>query len=281
VLQGKGFRVALVTDGRMSGASGKVPAAIHASPEALAALVAQLAPRDAIGIDTEFLRERTYRADLCLLQLTTPGGPVCVDPIALPDLGSLAATLAVMVAVLASCTPAAPAAHPDSSAPAQQAAGAQRIDPAPPAADTAAVITWFQRRVSAIRRDTMHMERVEQPISLGAGSAGLLTAWRAGPVWRRVRVEGEGTGFRSVDDYWLSDGVLLGARLEVTRPGRKPEVDEVWFRDRQFYRWTDADGRHLGAEARSTQFQVRMMRARFDSLLARLSALDAVRTGTR
>ena len=36
VLQGRGFRVALVTDGRMSGASGKVPAAIHVSPEALA-----------------------------------------------------------------------------------------------------------------------------------------------------------------------------------------------------------------------------------------------------
>ncbi|MDP3193030.1 phosphogluconate dehydratase, partial [Rhodoferax sp.] len=36
VLQGKGYRVALVTDGRMSGASGKVPAAIHVSPEAAA-----------------------------------------------------------------------------------------------------------------------------------------------------------------------------------------------------------------------------------------------------
>lgn len=36
VLQDKGFKVALVTDGRMSGASGKVPAAIHVSPEALA-----------------------------------------------------------------------------------------------------------------------------------------------------------------------------------------------------------------------------------------------------
>ena len=35
VLQDKGFRIALVTDGRMSGASGKVPAAIHCSPEAL------------------------------------------------------------------------------------------------------------------------------------------------------------------------------------------------------------------------------------------------------
>ena len=35
VLQGRGFKVALITDGRMSGASGKVPAAIHVSPEAL------------------------------------------------------------------------------------------------------------------------------------------------------------------------------------------------------------------------------------------------------
>jgi phosphogluconate dehydratase len=34
-LQDRGFKVALVTDGRMSGASGKVPAAIHLSPEAL------------------------------------------------------------------------------------------------------------------------------------------------------------------------------------------------------------------------------------------------------
>ena len=35
LLQDKGFKVALVTDGRMSGASGKVPAAIHISPEAM------------------------------------------------------------------------------------------------------------------------------------------------------------------------------------------------------------------------------------------------------
>jgi phosphogluconate dehydratase len=34
VLQSRGYRVALVTDGRMSGASGKVPAAIHLTPEA-------------------------------------------------------------------------------------------------------------------------------------------------------------------------------------------------------------------------------------------------------
>jgi phosphogluconate dehydratase len=35
VLQDRGHKVALITDGRMSGASGKVPAAIHVSPEAL------------------------------------------------------------------------------------------------------------------------------------------------------------------------------------------------------------------------------------------------------
>ena len=34
VLQDKGFKVAFVTDGRMSGASGKIPSAIHVSPEA-------------------------------------------------------------------------------------------------------------------------------------------------------------------------------------------------------------------------------------------------------
>ena len=54
VLQGKGFRVALLTDGRMSGASGKVPAAIHASPEALAGgPLARLRNGDLIRLDAE------------------------------------------------------------------------------------------------------------------------------------------------------------------------------------------------------------------------------------
>jgi phosphogluconate dehydratase len=52
VLQGKGFRVALVTDGRMSGASGKVPAAIHVSPEALAGgPLARLRDGDIVRVD--------------------------------------------------------------------------------------------------------------------------------------------------------------------------------------------------------------------------------------
>jgi phosphogluconate dehydratase len=54
VLQGKGFRVALVTDGRMSGASGKVPAAIHVSPEALAGgPLARVQDGDLIRLDAE------------------------------------------------------------------------------------------------------------------------------------------------------------------------------------------------------------------------------------
>ncbi|MBG6071054.1 MULTISPECIES: phosphogluconate dehydratase [unclassified Polaromonas] len=52
VLQGKGFRVALVTDGRMSGASGKVPAAIHVSPEAAAGgPLAKVIDGDVIRVD--------------------------------------------------------------------------------------------------------------------------------------------------------------------------------------------------------------------------------------
>ncbi|RYY96710.1 MAG: phosphogluconate dehydratase, partial [Comamonadaceae bacterium] len=52
VLQGKGFRVALVTDGRMSGASGKVPAAIHVSPEAAGGgPLAKLRDGDVVRLD--------------------------------------------------------------------------------------------------------------------------------------------------------------------------------------------------------------------------------------
>jgi len=52
VLQGRGFKVALVTDGRMSGASGKVPAAIHVSPEAAAGgPLAKVLDGDIIRVD--------------------------------------------------------------------------------------------------------------------------------------------------------------------------------------------------------------------------------------
>lgn len=52
VLQQRGFKVALVTDGRMSGASGKVPAAIHVTPEALdGGLLAKVQDGDLIRVD--------------------------------------------------------------------------------------------------------------------------------------------------------------------------------------------------------------------------------------
>ncbi len=52
VLQGRGRKVALVTDGRMSGASGKVPAAIHLTPEALdGGPIARIRDGDPIRLD--------------------------------------------------------------------------------------------------------------------------------------------------------------------------------------------------------------------------------------
>jgi len=52
ILQSQGYKVALVTDGRMSGASGKVPAAIHLSPEAAkGGIIAKLQTGDIIELD--------------------------------------------------------------------------------------------------------------------------------------------------------------------------------------------------------------------------------------
>ncbi|WP_341926509.1 phosphogluconate dehydratase [Nocardioides psychrotolerans] len=69
VLQDRGQKVAIVTDGRMSGASGKVPAAIHVTPEAALGgplakvrdgdLVTVDAERGLLGIDVPDLHERT------------------------------------------------------------------------------------------------------------------------------------------------------------------------------------------------------------------------------
>jgi phosphogluconate dehydratase len=54
VLQGQGRKVALVTDGRMSGASGRVPAAIHVTPEAVdEGPIARIRAGDIIRLDAE------------------------------------------------------------------------------------------------------------------------------------------------------------------------------------------------------------------------------------
>lgn len=56
-------------------------------------LAASLGNSPALGLDTEFLRERTYRAQLCLVQLAGGDEAACVDPLAIPDLAPLAPLL--------------------------------------------------------------------------------------------------------------------------------------------------------------------------------------------
>jgi phosphogluconate dehydratase len=77
VLQDKGFKVALVTDGRMSGASGKVPAAIHLSPEALAdGPIARVMDGDMITLDCE----------RGVLEVEVDAATFAARPVAHPDL---------------------------------------------------------------------------------------------------------------------------------------------------------------------------------------------------
>ena len=73
VLQDRGQRVAIVTDGRMSGASGKVPAAIHVTPEAaLGGPLSRVRHGDVITIDPE--RGRLDIEDAFALQHRAPTG---------------------------------------------------------------------------------------------------------------------------------------------------------------------------------------------------------------
>jgi phosphogluconate dehydratase len=75
VLQDKGFKVALVTDGRMSGASGKVPAAIHLSPEAVnGGLISKVQNGDMITLDcdTQTLTLEVSDAELAARTAPTP-----------------------------------------------------------------------------------------------------------------------------------------------------------------------------------------------------------------
>src|SRR3954451_7161741 len=60
---------------------------------ALDELAAELQTGALIGLDTEFLRERTYRAELCLVQLSSHSDAWCIDPLALNDLSPLAGIL--------------------------------------------------------------------------------------------------------------------------------------------------------------------------------------------
>ena len=77
VLQDRGLKVALVTDGRMSGASGKVPAAIHLSPEALdGGPIARLRDGDRVRLDAPAGR----------LEVLVPAEEWAARPLAAADL---------------------------------------------------------------------------------------------------------------------------------------------------------------------------------------------------
>src|ERR1700728_5261097 len=66
---------------------------IIGDPDSLLQLCGELAQQRVIGLDTEFMRERTYFARLCLLQLSHATRSVCVDTLALRDLSPLSATM--------------------------------------------------------------------------------------------------------------------------------------------------------------------------------------------
>ncbi|WP_305907712.1 ribonuclease D [Methylomarinum sp. Ch1-1] len=57
--------------------------------EKLDALCQQILQEPWIALDTEFLREKTYYPQFCLLQIATPEWVACIDPLALPDLDKL------------------------------------------------------------------------------------------------------------------------------------------------------------------------------------------------
>ncbi len=136
--------------------------------------------------------------------------------------------------------------------------------------DTAATLAQLRQFVADVDRDTARMERVTQLLPVGAGATGTVTAWRAGRAWQRVKVETEGDGFRTSDLYWLHDGFCVGARLESQRGMEARKSERVWFRDTTLYRWTDAAGRRLHRDARSTHFEISMMRERLDRVMAQL-----------
>ena len=78
---------------------------IITTAEGLKELACHLEAADAIAVDTEFLRERTYRAELCLIQVATRDAAACVDPLLLTDLAALVQplTMARPVKVMHAC----------------------------------------------------------------------------------------------------------------------------------------------------------------------------------
>lgn len=67
-----------------------MPKIVYAdTPEKLAELVETLAGAPWLAVDTEFMREKTYFPQLCLIQVATPEVLACIDPLAIEDLAPL------------------------------------------------------------------------------------------------------------------------------------------------------------------------------------------------
>ncbi len=144
------------------------------------------------------------------------------------------------------------------------------------ARDSIATLSALASFTAHVDADTARMAATQRQLEMGAGATGTLTAWRAGTSWQRLHVQGEGTGFRTSDTYWLTNGALVGARLELTRPDRPGRVDQVWFRGAELYRWIDADGRALSSGARSTKSEVSTLRDRVSRIVQLLPSPDSV-----
>jgi ribonuclease D len=63
------------------------------SADALTSFAASASRATTLALDTEFMREKTYRAELCLIQIADGDNAVCIDPLAIADLSALAALL--------------------------------------------------------------------------------------------------------------------------------------------------------------------------------------------
>ena len=82
-----------------------VPILYIDKPEQVEPLCARIAAAPWIAVDTEFVPEKTYYPDFCLLQLATPEWVACVDPLALPDMAPILSALCnpALIKVFHSC----------------------------------------------------------------------------------------------------------------------------------------------------------------------------------
>lgn len=178
--------------------------------------------------------------------------------------------MACLLSRLVACSPgdAEPSPQPPvpkSSAPTfRDPAAATALIPSTDRGRTIAALAQLTREIDA---DTARLSATRHMTDLGGGATGAVTVWRADSIVTRVHVAGTGEGFTSADDYWMRGTVLIAAHLVTARAGRPPAEDRVWFRNGALYQWIDADGERLEPAARSTAFELEMLRSRLTRVL--------------